>query len=151
VINTKGEEEEGIRLTAEAPPVVEGSEAHPGISSLPWTGELIEREKARHLLFHHLKFSLVLPPPSVGKGPGCAGSEISFEEAEGQTEKEAGYELAPFWINGTKNGLKPSAMEFEGEGGRTGRLVSRDGDGYYAGKVTVDGAWEGASVLITAE
>jgi hypothetical protein len=44
-----------------------------------------------------------------------------FEEAEGPTEseKEAGYELAPLWLNGNKNGLKPSHEVFEGEIGLT--------------------------------
>jgi hypothetical protein len=34
--------------------------------------------------------------------------------------------LEPHIVNGTKNGLKPSHLEFEGEGGKTGHLKSPD-------------------------
>lgn len=34
--------------------------------------------------------------------------------------------LAPRWINGTKNGLKPTRIEFEGESGKTGFLITPD-------------------------
>src|SRR5215469_8398030 len=66
--NTRGEDEEGIHLTAEASPVVSGTEAHlTGASSPPWTGELttehvknklIGGENRRQLLIHHPKFWL---------------------------------------------------------------------------------------------
>jgi hypothetical protein len=77
VTNTKGEEVEGTYLTAESPPVVTGTEAHAtGISSLPWTGELIERETGkRQVLTHHVKLWMVIPPEPPGKGGGCIGVE----------------------------------------------------------------------------
>jgi hypothetical protein len=34
--------------------------------------------------------------------------------------------LEPFLVNGSKNGLHPSHLEFEGKGGKTGHLVTRD-------------------------
>jgi hypothetical protein len=133
VINTKGEEVEGIYATAESPPEPAGTEAHAtGISSLPWSGELIEREATVHqLLTHQVKIWIVLPPGSVGKGEGCKGTEIPFEAKEGEAEKAEGDEPAPVTFNGSKNGLKPSHSEFTGEVGlteksfpRTGRLIS---------------------------
>jgi hypothetical protein len=122
VKNTKGEEVEGIYVRAEAPPEpVSATEAHStGISSLPWTGELIERETGkRQVLMKHVKLWVVYPPESVGKGAGCGGTEIELEDREGKTEKEEGDELAPIWINGTKNGLKPSHGEFLYRAGET--------------------------------
>jgi hypothetical protein len=160
VKNARGEEVEGIYATAEAPPVVKGSEVHnAGISSLPWTGELIERETERNqVLTKHVKIWVVLPPLTVGTGTGCAGAEPEFEDAEGPTEKEAGYELAPLWINGARNGLKPSHLEFTGEEAitekpvlaDTGRLKSPQlGDGFLtATNLTIQGAG-GASELLT--
>jgi hypothetical protein len=138
VKNTKGEEVEGIYATAESPPEPAGTEAHPtGISSLPWSGEVIERETGiTQVLTHHVKVWIVDPPKTVGVG-NCQGLEVPFEDAEGTTEREAGYELAPVAINGTKNGLKPSHAEFLGESGltekgfpETGRLKSGIGDGF---------------------
>jgi hypothetical protein len=77
VTNTKGEEVEATYLTAEAPPIAVGTEAHEtGISSLPWTGELIERETGkRQVLTHHVKLWMVIPPEPPGKGGGCIGVE----------------------------------------------------------------------------
>jgi hypothetical protein len=166
VKNTKGEEVEGDFLTAESPPTVEpephSTEARStGITSLPWTGELIERETGiRQVLTHHLKIWLVEPPPSVGNsGATCQGIDVPFEEAEGTTEpgKEAGYELAPLWLNGTKNGLKPSHEVFEGEGGltekgfpQTGRLRSGIGEGFLSAPKLVTGGLSGGWELITA-
>jgi hypothetical protein len=160
VKNTKGEEVEGIFATAEAPPEPAGSEAHPtGITSLPWTGELIEREtNITQVLTHHVKIFLVSPPVTVGVG-NCQGLGLPFEDAEGTTEKEAGYELAPIWVNGTRNGLKPSFSVFEGESGltekgfpQTGRLKSGVGDGFTTTPTRLvigglGGGWE----LITAD
>jgi hypothetical protein len=166
VHNTKGEEVEGDFLTAEAPPeAVSSTEAHPtGITSLPWTGELIERETGiKQVLTHHLKVWFVVPPKTVGIGDGCGGFEVPFEELEGPaaTEKgatEAGYELAPVWENGTKNGLKPSHEEFLGEEGltekgfpRTGRLTSQAGDGFPTGFKIFTGGLGGGWELITAQ
>src|SRR5262249_9213492 len=161
VRNTKGEEVEGIYLTAEAPPVVSGTEAHnAGITSLPWTGEFIEREDGgNQVLMKHVKLWLVLPPKTVGTGPGCAGTEIEFEDLEGKSEKEAGYELAPIWVNGSRNGLKPSHAEIVGETGLTekgfpitGRLNSPQvGDGFLTASKLVSGGLGGNWELVTAE
>jgi hypothetical protein len=130
VTNTKGEKVEGDYLTAEAPPVVSGTEAHiAGITSLPWTGEFIEREEGkRQVLTKHVKLWIVLPPNTVGTGLGCLGTELQFETLEGKTEKEAGDELAPIWVNGFKNGLKPShCPEFRGEAGPHRKRISGHG------------------------
>jgi hypothetical protein len=161
VKNTRGEEVEGISLTFEGPPVIQGTEAlRTGISSLPWTGELTEKEPGVHqVLTHHVKIWVILPPASVGKGTGCAGTAIPFEDQEGPTEKQAGDELAPILINGTKNGLKPSHGEFLGEEGktekgfpRTGRLISPDvGAGYTTAKAVLTAGANGGWELITAE
>jgi hypothetical protein len=161
VHNTKGEEVEGVYLTAEAPPVVKGTEMHnAGITSLPWTGEFIEREEGkRQVLTKHVKLWLVLPPESVGKGVGCVGTELELETLEGKTEKERGYELAPLWLNGTKNGLKPSHSEFLGDEGITekeapitGRLKSPQvGDFSLTAKKLVSGGLGAGWELVTAE
>jgi hypothetical protein len=160
VKNTKGEEVEGIYATAESPPVASGTEAHPtGVSSLPWTGELIEREEAKkQVLTKHVIVWIVLPPASVGTGPGCLGLELPFEDKEGTTEKEAGYELAPIWLNGSKNGLKPSHLECP-ESGLTekgfpqcGRLKSPAvGDGFVGFGKSLIGGMGGSWELVTAE
>jgi hypothetical protein len=156
VKNTRGEPEEGIYLTAEAPPVVKGTEIHnAGITSLPWTGELIERETEKtQVLTKHVKLWLVLPPNTVGRGGGCAGTELEFEDREGPAEKAEGYELAPIWVNGSRNGLKPSHGEFQGDEGltekgfpTTGRLISPTiGETFVGGpKLTIgglNGGWE---------
>jgi hypothetical protein len=163
VINTKGEEVEGYFLTAEAPPRAEGTEAHPtGISSLPWTGEVIERETGvTQVLTHKVKLWLVFPPPGVGKGLGCVGTEIPFEDQEGPAEKDAGDELAPLWVNGSKNGLHPSVGVLEGELGKTekgfpqtGRLISpalAGGALYPKAPSLITGSAAGFFELITAE
>jgi hypothetical protein len=161
VHNTKGEEVEGIYATAYAPPTTIGTETHnAGISSLPWTGELIERETGvKQVLTHHVKVWIVLPPATVGTGTGCAGTELEFEDQEGKTEKEAGYELAPLTVNGSKNGLKPSHGEVRGEEGltekgapKTGRLKSPEvGDGFTTATKLVSGGLEGNWALETAE
>jgi hypothetical protein len=120
VKNTKGEEVEGTYLTADAPPPT-GTEAHEtGISSLPWTGEAIEREEGkRQILTHHVVLWIVLPPPTIGKGPGCLGTEIRCEDQEGTLETEEGKIIAPHFIDGVNNGLKPSHNELTGEEGLT--------------------------------
>jgi hypothetical protein len=157
VKNTKGEEVEGIFATAEAPPVAEGTEAHlTGISSLPWSGEVIEREEGkRQILTHHIKVWIVFPPPSVGKGPGCLGTEIPAEDKEGAKEKEEADDWTPLVINGfSTNPLKPSHAEMHGEEGKTekgfpetGRLISEAVGPVYprATKLVIGGAggaWE---------
>jgi hypothetical protein len=163
VKNTHGEEVEGNFFTAESPPVSTGTEAHveahfSGITSLPWNGELIERETGiRQVLTHHVKIWFASPPSSQGRG-GCMGVEIPFEDAEGTTEREAGYELAPQWFNGARNGLKPSHAEFTGEEGltekqfpQTGRLKSPVGDGFTTGPKLITGGLEGGWELLTVE
>jgi hypothetical protein len=161
VKNTKGEEVEGIFATAEAPPVAEGTEAHlTGISSLPWTGEVIEREEGKkQILTHHVKIWFVFPPPSVGKGPGCLGTEIPAEDKEGAKEKEEGDQWAPLTINGSSSGLKPGHSESHGEEGKTekgfpesGRLISETvGPVYVKATKLVTGGAKGAWELMTAE
>jgi hypothetical protein len=161
VKNTKGEEVEGIFATAETPPVAEGTEAHvTGISSLPWTGEAIEREENKQqILIHHVKIWYVFPPPSVGKGPGCLGTEIPAEDREGAKEKAEADEWAPLEVNGNKMGLRPSHMESHGEEGKTekgfpeaGRLVSEAVGPVFStiGKLVIGGA-KGSWELMTFE
>jgi hypothetical protein len=161
VKNTRGEEVEGIYATAFAPPPA-GTEAHEsGVSSLPWTGEAIEREEGKkQILTHKVRVWIVLPPSTVGKGLGCLGAEIEFLDEEGTTEKEAGYELAPLSVNGSKNGLKPSHGEFKGEEGltekgfpQTGRLFSPtvNGDGFTTAPKLVAAGLNGAWELTTLE
>lgn len=160
VKNTKGEEVEGIYATAESPPEPAGTEAHAtGVSSLPWTGEVIERETGvRQILTHKVKVWIVVPPATVGKG-NCLGLELPFEDQEGTTEKENGYELAPVTVNGSRNGLKPSHGEFLGETGltekgfpETGRLKSPAvGDGFTTAPKLISGGLKGAWELVTAE
>jgi hypothetical protein len=160
VTNTKGEEVEGIYATAEAPPSVKGTEIHnTGITSLPWTGELIERETEKtQVLTKHVKIWIVLPPLSVGRGEGCAGTELEFEDREGAIEKEEGFELAPIWVNGSRNGLKPSHGEFHGEEGKTEKGFPQTGmlnspqvgpGSVTSTNLTIQGAG-GASELLTA-
>jgi hypothetical protein len=144
VKNTKGEEVEGIYLTAEAPPITEGTEAHlTGVSSLPWTGELLERGAGkRQPLIHHVKYWVVSPPPAVGKGGGCLGTEMAFEGAKGG-------ELAPILMNGTKNGLHPAQMELSGA--ETGHTISSAGPAYFTAKPLILAGAKGNFELITAE
>jgi hypothetical protein len=161
VKNTKGEEVEGIFVTAESPPVAEGTEARlTGVSSLPWIGEGIEREEGIHqLLMHDVKLWIVLPSLSVGRGPGCLGTEIQCETLEGASEKEAGYELAPIWVNGAKSGLKPSHVEIIAEEGktekgfpRTGRLKCAGiGDLFITATKLFHAGMKGAWELVTVE
>jgi hypothetical protein len=161
VKNTKGEEVEGIYATAEAPPVISGSEKFlSGSSSLPWTGELIEREAGvRQILTHNVKIWVVLPPATIGKGEGCLGSEIEFEAREGEAEKAEGDEPAAVTVNGSKNGLKPSHSEFKGEEGKTekgfpktGRLISPTvGPGYTSATKLFNASSAGGFELVTSE
>jgi hypothetical protein len=102
-----------------------------------------------------VKIWFVFPPPSVGKGPGCLGTEIPTEDKEGAKEKAEADEWAPFEINGfSTNPLKPSHLEFHGEEGKTekgfpenGRLISEAVGPVYprATKLVIGGAkgsWE---------
>jgi hypothetical protein len=160
VENTKGEIVPAIHFTAEAPPIVVGTEAHEtAISSLPWTGELIERETGkRQVLTKHVKLWYVSPPEPPGKGAGCLGVEVPFEDQEGPSEKERGFELAPLWVDGSKNGLKPSHGEMLRETGLTekgfpvtGRLNSPVGPGYTTATKLTTGGLGGSWELLTAE
>jgi hypothetical protein len=99
----------------------------------------------------HVKLWIVFPPNTVGTGSGCLGTEIEVETLEGKTEKEKGYELAPEWVNGIVNGLKPSHTLFNGEEPekgfpKTGRLKSPQvGDGFLTAPALRNGrggGWE---------
>jgi hypothetical protein len=158
VKNTKGEEVEGVFAIAEAPPVAEGTEDHlTGISSLPWTGEVIEREEGKkQILTHHVKIWFVFPPPSAGKGAGCVGLEIPAEDEEGAKEKAEADEWAPLVHNGANSGLKPSHSESLGEEGKTekgfpetGRLISEAVGPVYlkAPKLLIGGAKGGFELM----
>ena len=165
VHNERGEEEEGIFASPEGPPTFQGTEKEArrsGDTSLPWTGELIEKEGSRYVLTHHVRVWLVVPLDKTmggpGEGPACellGGQEIAFANREGATEKAAGDELAPKAVSGTKNGLSPSHVVFAGEksekGGvpETGRLVSTYGFGYTTGELVSAGATD--FELVTAE
>jgi hypothetical protein len=73
---------------------------------LPWKGEVTEgTEKKRHLKISGVHMTLVDP---------CDGFEIPMVGT-----------LEPFITNGTKNGLHPSSLTFEGKGGatQTGHLI----------------------------
>ena len=166
VTNERGEEKEGTFLSAEGPPTY--AEAlketrRSGNTSLPWTGELIEKGKQHYILTHHVKLWLVVPLDTAdggpGKGAGCellGGDEIPFEDQEGPTEKAAGDELSLKMVNGLKNGLSPSHNVIVGEhtekGGapETGRLISPlFGPGYVGAELVFAGAPD--FELITAE
>jgi hypothetical protein len=143
VTNERGVEQEGIFATAEGPPEAKTEKAHKtGSTSLPWTGELTEKEpKAgvheKYIVTHNLKIWIVIPlcteMGGTGKGGGCllAGSEIPFEDREGPEEKA---ELK--FVNGTKNGLSPSKVL-----GGAGRLES----GFGAGFIDDEGAVAGSA------
>jgi hypothetical protein len=75
---------------------------------LPWKGEVIEgpnAEKTTSLKdkLGPVHMDLVLP---------CEKFEVPMEGT-----------LEPIIVNGTKNGLKPSHLQFEGKGGSTGHLM----------------------------
>jgi hypothetical protein len=100
VTNERGVKKEGIYATAEGPPDFHTEKARRnGNTSLPWSGELTEKEvktgfTEKFVLTHHLKIWIVVPLATEmgggGVGPGCVlgGNEILFEEKEGATEKQ---------------------------------------------------------------
>jgi hypothetical protein len=97
--------EEGVGL------IVEGTSEKPvykplrGKRTLPWTGELFETtEKTTSLNVHKIKIYLDCP---------AEGLEVPYEG-----------NLEPKVINGVKNGMSPSKLVFEGEGGKTSYLVT---------------------------
>jgi hypothetical protein len=87
--------------------------------------------------------------------------EVPLEEGEDATQKAEGDEPAPVWANGSKNGLKPSHSEFDGELGKTekgfpktGRLIGPppEYEPFYAtAESLVSGGANGAWELITIE
>jgi hypothetical protein len=104
-------------------------------------------------LTHKVKVWLVVPLGTEmgggGVGPGCVlgGSEIAFEDKEGQTEKAEGLEEEPRFLNGLgHNGLSPSHDVFEGEkteksgAFETGALESSLGPGTMTGRIATAGA-----------
>jgi hypothetical protein len=91
--------------------IVEGTTEKPlytpkrGLRSLPWPGELFETtEKTTSLNIHKIKIYIDCP---------AEGFEVPYEG-----------NLEPKVINGSKNGLSPSKLVFEGQGGKTTYLVT---------------------------
>jgi hypothetical protein len=88
-----------------------GSERHwkakRGLRTMPWPGELFETtEKTISLNMRKIKIYLDCP---------AEGLEVPYEG-----------NLEPKVINGVKNGLNPSKLLFEGQGGKTNYLVTCD-------------------------
>jgi hypothetical protein len=82
------------------------NEAVRGTSSLPWPAELTTPETERRALrIPHVEMLINCP------------SEIFESRWEG--------ELIPKVVNGAKNGLHPTKLEFEGAGGKTGHLKTK--------------------------
>jgi hypothetical protein len=121
-------------------------EAVRGASSLPWPSEPVTVEgKTRMKIL----------------GPRGAETGLKFlinapEETGGPFEVPYEGTLEPRLVNGTKNGLKPSHLEFEGEGGKTGFLKTPDicggecamSDLYIKGELLLLGSMQ---QLVTAE
>jgi hypothetical protein len=151
--NTKGERVPGIFLTAEGEPVMHSEKAYKtGNTSLPWRGELTEKEGRNFVLTHNVKVWIVTPlcteEGGTGEGGGCnlQGSEIPIEDREGAAEKANGDEVAFKCVNGARNGLSPfkAVLEGEKEGTEkgkpeTGRLESGFGPGYLTGSLVFAG------------
>jgi hypothetical protein len=100
----------GIFATAEMPvevterenPVTKKLEkvAQPGPSTLPWSGEAVEEEgteKRKKFKMNRVRLTIVAP---------CFNIEQPVEGT-----------LEPYVINGSKNGLHPTHLEFPGKGG----------------------------------
>jgi hypothetical protein len=165
--NENGAKKEATFASAEGPPSLAPTEKtkarRSGNTSLPWTGELIEKEKQNYVLTHNVKVWIVIPLDKSlggpGEGNGCeliGGNELLFEDQSGATEKEIGDELAPKTVNGTKNGLFPSHGIFAGEktekdgAFETGRLVSKlFGPGFTSGELVSAGSTD--FELVTAQ
>jgi hypothetical protein len=149
VKNARGETQEGIFATAEQPPESKTEKGHKaGATSLPWTGELTEKEAGKlFVLTHSVKVWIVIPlcteEGGTGVGEGCllAGDEIPFEDST----TVPGAELEPMSVNGVKNGLTPSKAVFEGpkteKNGQveTGFLESGFGHGFTSGSLVAAG------------
>src|SRR5271167_1324638 len=140
----------GTFLTAEQPVEVvkhgeKEFEAVRGPGDLPWQWEALEEEgseKRRKIR--------ITPPAAIPRAPRilltvvmlCLNLEVPFE---GQLE--------PLIVNGLKNGLSPSHLQFQGKGGQTGfltttKLGEEASRGYVTGELTTVG---GNVELITAE
>jgi hypothetical protein len=94
--------------TEEGPePIEESTEKYRPLrrpSTLPWPAETVAPEAGvSRLKIRKIKFFLQCPAEAV---------EVGF----------SGGPLEPLIVNGTKNGLSPSRVVFEGKGGKTGSL-----------------------------
>jgi hypothetical protein len=107
-----------------------------GEQTVPWPAELTAPEGRTSLRIPHLKIWITCPGE---------GFEVAYEG-----------ELVPHYVNGSKNGLHPSHLEFEGEGGKTGHLITKvicggecaEADVFVSGELTTLGT---SQQLITAE
>jgi hypothetical protein len=180
VTNEDGVTKEAVFMTAEGPPsyTEKGTEKfprHTGSTSLPWTQELTEKagnEKEAFVLKHKVKVWVDIPMGKENGGPGegigctlLGGKELPFEEREGPTEKEAGYEISSNFVNGIGNGLSPSRegpssgtkgckstnCTEKGDVPETGRLFNNGafGDGFIGGELITAGSLD--FELLTAQ
>ena len=107
-----------------------------GDTSLPWPAETLTEEGRSRLNIRKMRLSLVCPAQAI---------EIPFSG-----------NLEPLIVNGLKNGLSPSHLRFEGEGGKTSWLdapcdtcLGGEPDRLYlSGELTTIGTSE---ELVTAE
>jgi hypothetical protein len=105
--------------------------------NLPWPAELSTPEAGRTALNTRFIQLYVLCPAEQ--------FEVLYEG-----------ELVPAYVNGSKNGLKPSHLEFEGSGGKTGHLLApvicggtcEQADLFFSGGLTAIGTNQ---QLVTAE
>jgi alpha-tubulin suppressor-like RCC1 family protein len=81
-------------------------------TSLPWKGEVIEGLNAEKSISLKVKLS----PIEMNLVEPCEKFEIPMAGT-----------LEPILVNGSKNGLKPSHLMFEGKGGTTGHLITPAG------------------------
>jgi hypothetical protein len=105
-------------------------EAVRGSSSLPWPSRLVPlAESTVGLHLGNTEKTPIEPVKFLVNCPG-EGFEVPYEGT-----------LQPRMVNGTKNGLKPSHLIFEGEGGKTGYLITPDicGGECSMANVTVEG------------
>jgi hypothetical protein len=88
-------------------------EAKRGVSTMPWPSQPVLTPEGTRVL-------------QIGQTEKVPVEPIKFSLNAPEELFEVQYEgtLRPRWINGTKNGLKPSHIEFEGEGGKSGLLRS---------------------------
>jgi hypothetical protein len=105
-------------ITAETPvnliePVKGPPEAKRGERTLPWPAQTVTTPEATTAL-------------KIGDTEKLPLEPVKFVVNAPEELFEVPYEgtLEPRIVNGTKNGLKPSHLEFEGEGGKTGFLKS---------------------------